>query len=160
MRSTQERKALDSVRCELAGGIKLNYIIPEVLNDALLQYCEQTGRSASDVIRQLLSEFIDGDRKLSIPARESPNGIRSNMILPSNLLEALDHKLSAEGHGTRGGVIARLLYDFLEHRMGAVFGQIVTGTVERNLYDKLNEKGQRVGKKVDEIIIDACRAFI
>lgn len=140
-------------------GTKLNYVIPEMLDEALNRYCDQTGRSASDVIRQLLSEYIDGDRKLSTPARDAPNGIRSNMMLPTRTLEALDQKLSAEGQGTRGGVIARLLSDFLEHRLGTIFGETLMVTVDRQLYNKLYEKGQRLGKPVEELILDACRAF-
>jgi hypothetical protein len=142
------------------GGAKLNYVIPKMLDDALTSYCDQTGRSASDVIRQLLAEFIDGDRKLSTAAREIPNGVRSNMILPGRMLDALDAKLAAEGHGTRGAVIARLLYDFLEHRMGDLFAEAVTLTVERDLYNKLYDRAQRAGKTVEDLVLDACRAFV
>lgn len=142
------------------GGAKLNYVIPKVLDDALTSYCDQTGRSASDVIRQLLAEFIDGDRKLSVAAREIPNGVRSNMILPGRMLEALDAKLASEGHGTRGAVIGRLLYDFLEHRMGDLFAETLSVTVERELYNKLYERAQMAGKTVEELILDACRAFV
>lgn len=141
-------------------GAKLNYVIPKILDEALTSYCDQTGRSASDVIRQLLAEFIDGDRKLSGVAREVPNGVRSNMILPVRMLEALDTKLAAEGHGTRGAVISKLLYDFLEHRMGDLFAEPLTVTVERELYNKLYERAQMAGKTVEDLVLDACRAFV
>lgn len=153
-------KARSVVRETMTGGTKLNYIIPEFLDEALTKYCEQTGRSASDVIRQLLSEFIEGDRKLSTPARDNVNGIRSNMMLPSRTLDALDQKIDDEGHGTRGGVISRLLCDFLEHRLGSIFDETVTINIERSLYNKLYEKGQELGKSVEEVIIDACRIRI
>jgi metal-responsive CopG/Arc/MetJ family transcriptional regulator len=139
--------------------IKLNYVIPESLDEALTRYCEQTGRSASDVIRQLLSEYIDGERELSTPARDTSNGIRSNMMLPGKILEALDQKILTTGHGTRGGVIARLLCDFLENRLGSIFSETITVNVERSLYNKLYEKGQKLGKPVEEVILDACRTF-
>lgn len=144
----------------MIGGTKLNYVIPEVLDEALNRYCDQTGRSASDVIRQLLSEYIDGERELSTPARDTSNGVRSNMMLPAKILEALDQRIASQGHGTRGGVIARLLCDFLEHRLGSIFGETVTLNIDRQLYNKLFEKGQELGKPVEEIILDACRTFI
>ena len=142
------------------GGTKLNYVISELIDEALAKYCEQTGRSASDVIRQLLSEFIDGDRKLSTPARDIANGIRSNMMLPGRTLEALDKKIEEEKHGTRGGVISRLLCDFLENRLGSLFNETVTVEMERSLYTKLYEKGQVLGKSVEAVMIDACRVFV
>lgn len=143
----------------MTGGTKLNYVIPELLDDALTRYCEQTGRSASDVIRQLLAEYIDGERELSTPARDTSNGVRSNMMLPGKILEALDQRIASQGHGTRGGVIARLLCDFLENRLGSIFGETINLNVDRPLYNKLYEKGQELGKTVEEVILDACRKF-
>lgn len=140
----------------MIAGVKLNYCISEIMDGALTSYCEQTGRNASDVIRQLLSEFIDGDRQLSTPAREVSGGIRSNMMLPARTLDALDLKISAEGHGTRGGVISRLLCDFLENRVGNVFGEILTIEVDRQLYNKLYSRAKKLGKTVEQEILDIC----
>lgn len=144
---------------KMTGGIKLNYAVPKVLDDALSDYSEQTGRTASDVIRQLLAEYIDGDRKLSSPPRAVSNGIRSNMILPSKLLDLLDAKIAADGDGTRGTVIVRLLYDFLENRIGLELSETLTITVERATYKKLYDKAQKSGKTVEDIILDACQAY-
>lgn len=145
---------------EMAVGTKLNYVIPELLDEALAKYCEQTGRTASDVIRQLLTEYIDGDRKLSTPAREAPNGVRSNMMLPTKVLEALDQKIASEGNSTRGGTISRLLYDFLEHRMGSTFSETLSITIDRPTYKKLYESSQKRGKPVEDLIVEACKAFV
>jgi hypothetical protein len=139
---------------------KLNYVLPEFLDEALTKYCEQTGRSASDVIRQLLSEFIDGDTKLSTPPRDTTNGVRSNMMLPSRTLDALDQKLAQGNHGTRGGVISRLLSDFLEHRLGSIFDETVTLSIERDLYTKLFKKSQALGIPLETIILDACKVYV
>lgn len=144
---------------EMAVGVKLNYVIPELLDDALAKYCDQTGRSASDVIRQLLSEFIDGDRKLSSPAREAPNGVRSNMLIPARTLDALENKIATEGHGTKGGIIARLLYDFLEHRMGDSFGETITVTLDRPLFKKLYERSTQANKSIEDVIVEACNVL-
>jgi metal-responsive CopG/Arc/MetJ family transcriptional regulator len=144
---------------EMAVGTKLNYVIPELLDDALNTYCEQTGRSASDVIRQLLAEYIDGDRKLSVPPRETLGGIRSNMMLPPRILEALDRKLTSEGITSRGGTITRLLYDFLENRVGGSVLEPITINIDRTTYKKLSERGQKLGKTIEEIITEACRIY-
>ena len=144
----------------MTGGAKLNYVIPKLLDDALAEYCEQTGRSASDVIRQLLCEFIEGNRKLSAPAKESSDGIRSNMIIPNRMLDMLDAKLAAESHGTRGAVISRLLFDFLVPRMGDLFAEEVTISIGRELYTKLYDKAHETNKSVEELIVDACKAYL
>lgn len=137
---------------------KLNYAISELLEEALDQYCEQTGRTNSDVIRQLLSEYVYEDRKLSTPARAVTNGIRSNMMLPNITLEALDQKLSVEG-GTRGGAIARLLSDFLENRLGSIFVEPIILNVDRSLYNKLYEKSQKTGRTLEDLMLDACQIY-
>lgn len=145
---------------EMGNGIKLNFVIPELIEKALEEYCDQTGRSASDLVRQLLSEFIDNDRKLSIPTKDTPDGVRSNMILPSRLLDALDEKIAMEGHTTRGSVISRLLQDFLENKVGEHFGEKVEITLDRNLYNKFVEKNKTSGKEIEDLILEACDKFI
>lgn len=145
-------------RDTMVSGTKLNYVIPEQLEEALAKYCEQTGRSASDVIRQLLSEYVFEDRKLSTPARPVTSGVRSNMMLPTVTLEALDARIMAEG-GTRGGVISRLLSDYLENRLGSIFGETITVNVDRPLYNQLFNRAQKLGKTVEEIMLDACRIY-
>lgn len=142
----------------MVSGTKLNYVIPEMLEEALAKYCEQTGRSASDVIRQLLSEYVYEDRKLSTPARPVTSGVRSNMMLPNVTLDALDQKLASEG-GTRGGAIARLLSDYLENRLGSIFGETITVNVDRPTYNTLYSRAQQTGKTVEEIMLDACRIY-
>jgi len=144
---------------KMAGGIKLNYAVPKVLDDALSNYCEQTGRTASDVIRQLLAEYIEGERKLSTTPRSFGSGIRSNMILPKSLRELLDQKIAEDGEGSRGAVIVRLLYDFLEHRIGVELNETVTITMGRDIYNRLYDKAQKTGKSVEDIIIEACREY-
>jgi metal-responsive CopG/Arc/MetJ family transcriptional regulator len=144
---------------KMAGGIKLNYAVPKVLDDALSNYCEQTGRTASDVIRQLLAEYIEGERTLSTSPKTFGIGIRSNMILPKTLKDLLDSKIAADGEASRGAVIVRLLYDFLEHKIGVELNETVTLSMGRELYNKLYEKAQKTGKSVEEIIMDACRDY-
>jgi len=101
----------------MAGGKgRLNFVIAEG-NDARLEtYCEHTSRNSSDVIRQLVSEWIEGDRKLKEPAKSHPTGQRTNIPLGYATLAAIDEKVRAEKHATVSAVINALLADFLANR--------------------------------------------
>jgi len=142
----------------MASQVKLNFLIPEDLEDGLNEYCDSTGRSHADLLRQLLSEFIDGDRKLTTPARECLGGVRSNMIIPSKLLESLDHKILIESHSSRGGVITRLLYDFLEGKLGNL-DEKVEVALKRVLYTKLMAKGKNK-KTIETLVLEACEKYV
>lgn len=95
---------------------RINYVIPDALDDQLAAYCERTSRSASDVVRQLVVEWVEGDRRLPAPARKHPIGRRTNVGLSDAVRAALEAKIAEEGHGTIAAVIAALLAPFLAHR--------------------------------------------
>lgn len=92
----------------------LNYVIPEELETALEDYSSQTGRPAHDVVRQLVVEFVEGDRGAPEP-RAHPTGRRTNVVLPERVLGALEHHVGA-AHTSKAALIAGLLEDFLAHR--------------------------------------------
>jgi len=98
---------------------RINYVIPGALDDQLIAYCERTSRSASDVVRQLIVEWVEGDRKLPALARAHPVGRRTNVGLSDAARAALEAKIEEEGHGTVAAVVAALLGPFLAHRAGA-----------------------------------------
>jgi len=141
----------------MLAGKRLNYVISKDVDDGLNKYSEQTGRSASDVIRQLLSEFINGERELAGPPKDATDGIRSNMLLPDKLLDHLDKKIELEKLGTRGGVISRLLHDFLENRLGTLFNETVTITLDKTTFNRLYQQSNELGIKVEEYIVNICK---
>lgn len=97
--------------------LRLNFVIPKDLDEALIAYQAQTGRTPSDVVRQLLVEWVEGDRRLPGPAREHPEGRRTQTTLSEPARAAVDARIAEEGHGTVAAVVAALLRPFLSHRV-------------------------------------------
>lgn len=88
---------------------RLNYQVTETAEKRLSDYCALSGRSASDVVRQLVCEYLDGARDLN--AFMTPlNGRRTNCTLPATVVDRLDACVSKIGQGaTKGMVISNLL---------------------------------------------------
>ena len=96
--------------------VRLNFQITEKAQERLDDYCQWSGRSASDVVRQLVTEYVDGLRPLRGSVL-SLNGRRTNCTLPAPIVDRLDSKASDLGHdSTKGSVISMLLEDFLVWR--------------------------------------------
>mgnify|MGYP003657463267 FL=1 len=93
---------------------RLNYVIPNDIYESLESYCKYTGRTASDVIRQLIVDYNNG----MIPIGKGikiEEGRRSSLKLNSFILDAFDKKI--EKIGTRGSVISKLLSSYLLNRL-------------------------------------------
>ena len=117
---------------------RLNFVIPDDLDDQLTGYCERTERSQSEVIRQVILEWLEGDRRLPAPAREHPAGRRTNMQLSHVLRAALEAKIGEEGHGTISAVIEALLRPFLAHRTNGGDGTtVVRVALPTQVHDEL-----------------------
>lgn len=99
-----------------AGKGRLNFVISGGNDTKLESYCERTSRNEADVIRQLVSEWVEGDRKLKTPAKNHPTGKRTNIPLGYGTLAAIDEKVRVEKHATTAAVIDALLSDFLANR--------------------------------------------
>jgi len=125
---------------------RLNFVIPEDLDDTLAAYCEETGRSQTEVIRQVVLEWLDGDRRLPAPAREHPAGRRTNMQLSHVLRGALEAKIKEEGHGTISAVIEALLRSYVAHRGNGGEGtDVVRVAISSEAHDRLFTFCQRWG---------------
>ena len=95
--------------------VKLNFVIPNDLDDDLAAYCEQTGRIPSEVVRQLVVEWLEGDRHLTGTVAH-PAGRRTQTSLSPAAKAALEARIDQEGLGTVAAVTAALLRPFLAHR--------------------------------------------
>jgi len=148
---------------------RLNYTISEELERSLTNYCELTGRSASDLVRQLICEVLEDDRSLppvadivtfdkSSPRRER----RTDMWVSSSTLSAFDKKVDDEGYPSKSSVIAYLLTGFLENRSNHADQEMVrvTTLIDRITYMKLSMIGAAQGKKIEEVINDLCKDYI
>lgn len=152
-----------------AENVRLNYTISEDLEKQLESYCELTGRSASDLVRQLICEVLEEDRTL--PAADkviafdkaSPRrDRRTDMWVSPMTLSALDEKVETDGYPSKSAVIAFLLTEFLKNRSNHAAEEMVrvTTLIDRLTYTKLAMIAAAQGKQIEELITDTCKDFI
>lgn len=96
--------------------VTLNYSLPKDLSSRLDDYCERTGRTASEVVRQLVLEFVEGDRSIRSLDYEPDveSAARSSVRLRASTFKAFDQKVTDENLRSKGAVLACLLTAFLE----------------------------------------------
>lgn len=149
--------------------VRLNYTISETINDQLSGYCEITGRTASDLVRQLVSEVLEFDRTLPEPSvietflkegerREK----RTDMWMSARYLAALDTKLDEDGYPSKSGVIAYLLHDFLNSRANHAGTEMVRldTFVNRTTFTALSRAAASRQQTVEGLVADLCENFV
>lgn len=102
--------------------IRLNYTIPISVTSKLADYCEFTGRSAADVIRQLIVDYVENRIFIRGPIVNVQEGKRTNLSVNMVILEDFDKKISKIG--TRGSIIAKLLEGYLSNRIYSESGDV------------------------------------
>ena len=149
--------------------VRLNYTISDSINDQLATYCEITGRTASDLVRQLVSEVLEFDRTLPEPAeieaflRDSEKREkRTDMWMSVRYLVALDEKLESDGYPTKSGVIAFLLHEFLNSRANHAGTEMVrlTTVVNRINFAALTRAATSRQQTVEGLVADLCENFV
>lgn len=152
-----------------AENVRLNYTISEDLENQLESYCELTGRSASDLVRQLICEVLEEDRTLPPAAKviafdkASPKrDRRTDMWVSPVTLSAFDEKVETDGYPSKSAVIAFLLTDFLKNRSNHAAEEMVrvTTLIDRITYTKLSMVAGAQGKQIEELITDVCKEHI
>lgn len=148
--------------------VRLNYTISESIDDQMSSYCELTGRTASDLVRQLVSEVLENDRRLPSPEAISAflkegeaRDRRTDMWMSARYLAALDEKLEDEEYPSKSGVIAYLLHEFLNARANHAGTEMVrlTTLVDRLTFTKLALAAERRQMKVETLVSDLCKNF-
>ena len=92
--------------------VRLNFQVTDEAERRIGEYCNTTGRSASDIVRQLVCEYLEGFRGLG-PNVPALNGRRTNCTLTQSIVDRLDMRVRAIGSGaTKGLVISNLLEDW------------------------------------------------
>lgn len=149
--------------------VRLNYTISDATGDSLANYCELTGRTASDLVRQIICEVLEEDRKLPPPSAiatylkaNSRRDRRTDMWISSVSLTALDAKLEQEGHQSKSAVISFLIDDFLHTRANHAAQEMVrvTTLVDRNTYTKLSNIASNRHQQVEEFISELCKEHV
>jgi hypothetical protein len=149
--------------------VRLNYTISESINRQLSSYCELTGRTASDLVRQLVSETLEFDRPL--PASEAialfikegdKRERRTDMWMSARHLAALDEMLNELGYPSKSSVIAYLLDDFLNARANHAGDEMVRISlfVDRLTYTKLLSAASDRRQPVEELVAEACSNYV
>ena len=145
--------------------VRLNYTIPLEVESSLSEYCEFTGRSAADVIRQLIVDFNDGKITISRPVENIVDGRRTNLSIKRIIIESFDKKITTLG--TRGNVIVKLLSIYLSSRD---YKSKLSNQIYKDCFNLLKELvaacENRDGKKTELSEVDywqalyACRVFL
>jgi len=138
----------------LAGQGRLNFVIPEAIEQRLDVYCDRTGRTPTDVIRQLVSEVLEGDRELSKAAAEHPTGRRTNIPLGYGALARLDEFVREGKHASAAAVIATLLTQFLANRVDMKADEVVIVHVPLpvSVYSALTAQCARNGTPIEKFL--------
>lgn len=92
--------------------VRLNFHIPEKVNDDLERYCADVGRHPTELIRQLVTEMVEGDRVLRGRLDEPSGGRRTSIMVSHIVLEALEQKANAEKK-SKASIVSNLLRYFL-----------------------------------------------
>ena len=149
--------------------VRLNYTISDSIDEHLSSYCELTGRTASDLVRQLVSEVLEDDRRL--PDQEAINAFlkkgnprtrRTDMWMSARYLSALDTKLETENYPSKSSVIAYLLHDFLNARANHAGTEMVrvTTLIDRLTYTKMAITAERRQMPVETLVSELCKNFV
>ena len=149
--------------------VRLNYTISESIDDQMSNYCELTGRTASDLVRQLVSEFLEGDRRLPPPEtintflkKGEGKARRTDMWMSARYLVALDEKLEDENYPSKSGVIAYLLHDFLSARANHAGTEMVrvTTLIDRLTFTRMAITAERRQMPVETLVAELCKNFV
>jgi metal-responsive CopG/Arc/MetJ family transcriptional regulator len=147
---------------------RLNYSIPDQLEKDFDNYCVLTGRKASEVIRQLICEVLDGDRELPKPAviaefvkSSAPHDKRTDMWIAPKILNIFDKKVDGDGYPGKSAVIAWLLSGFLASRGNHTAEEMVrvTTLIDRDTYMRLGTLGAPYGKSPEQVITELAKEY-
>lgn len=138
--------------------MRLNYSVPEDLAERLDAYCKSSCRSASSVVRQLLLEYLEGDRQLPPRVSERGNGHRTSMSLKRRIVSALEERVEEEGHFSKGAVIAHLLRQLLARAPEKSEEEVpVLVKLPAGLHRTLEEYAARNDTSVETLVKSAVR---
>lgn len=137
--------------------VTYNYSLPKSLAGRLADYCEQTGRSPSDVVRQLMLEYLEGDRIPSgLSGASNKPIVRSSLRLRSTTLKAFENEVAAQGRPSKACVLEALLRAFLD-RSPKIVERVSTSvllpvTVMRTAVERATLRGLSLSDFLSEVI--------
>ena len=137
----------------MSARVRLNFVIAHETDRQLKLYCEHLGRTATEVVRQLVVEWLDGDRSLPEPCRSHPVGRRTNIQLTTASREALEARVARDGHITLSAAIDALLSRFLANRTPSGDDAMsIRLKLMLPVYKKVSAAAQLRGETVEQFI--------
>lgn len=95
--------------------VRLNFMLSSANAERLDHYKAQTGRSRTEVIRQLVVDFIQGFTEIEGPTQHPQDGQRADLYLTAASVEMLEAQ--ANKHGGVSAVVNGLLDEWLPGRL-------------------------------------------
>ncbi len=99
--------------------VRLNFSVSISLYDDLSSYCNSVGRTPTDVVRQLILEYLDNDIPSScfeVSGRER----RTSLLLPYGVLKVFENKAALLGM-TKSRLVSSLIRYFLSSKKNVDF---------------------------------------
>jgi hypothetical protein len=142
--------------------VRFNFVLSNEVESRLANYSDSTHRNTADVVRQVLIEWLDGDLVLHRPLADHPTGRRTNITLPNVVRNALEERVTKEGHVSLSAVVNALLGRFLAPRAASLGGDAVTVRlpVPLPLYQKLSAASCLRGEDVERTILNCLTARV
>jgi hypothetical protein len=137
--------------------VTYNYSLSKELASRLSDYCDQTGRTSSDVLRQLVLEYLEGDRSPVVARAPSGPSVRSSLILRATTLAAFDK--AAHPHG-KAPVLEALLRAFLDRSPKAGESVAVTVLLPVSVVRALSEQADRRATTLSDLIAQIAQTSL
>jgi hypothetical protein len=117
--------------------VRLNFSIHVQLYDRLASYCVCVGRTPTDLIRQLILEFLDGEIPLpDVTHWEGPEK-RTSVFLPNEVLLSFDTRAGAYTV-SKSRIVSGLVLFFLNKRVD-VFSDVLGPDYKKALAELVDE---------------------
>lgn len=141
--------------------VRLNLVLAPEIDDQLTNYCAYVGRTPTEVMRQLLIEWVEGDRHITAPTLAHPTGRRTNVMLTAHARSSLEERLSTEGHATISAVLHALLAAFLAARAPTDRDTMTLRLkLPIRMYDRLSAAAKLHNADVQQMTITILKAHL
>jgi len=126
----------------MADKLRLNYTLSERAYELLNTYRDQTGRKPTEVVRQLLVEYVQGFLEPINKPGPHPDGPRQDVYLMPGTVEMAEARATNDGYPSLSALIDRLTQEFVTGRIRSP-QELVTVKLQipLNFYAELAREG-------------------
>lgn len=116
--------------------VRFNFSISVQLSDRLSLYCSTVGRTPTDLIRQLILEYLDNEIPLPDLTPLAGPEKRTSILLPDSILRSFGAKADAYA-ASKGRIVSGLVLLFLGRRR--VYSDVYAPDYKKVLEDLVGE---------------------